>query len=76
LVRELMSYASVIRYDFGPQCTPIGSLATLLWPRVLATKGQTIIRGQYMNVGMAIAPPVLLVTRLALAAWLPFARVE
>jgi arsenical pump membrane protein len=72
VVREVMVYANVIGCNIGAKITPLGSLSTLLWLDVLARKGLPINLFQYVRITFALTLPVLFVSLLSLAIWLPW----
>ncbi|MDD7942192.1 ArsB/NhaD family transporter [Actinomycetospora lutea] len=60
--------AVLIGVNVGPNLTPVGSLATLLWRRVLASRGVPAPLGTFTIAGLATVPAALLAGTAALAS--------
>jgi arsenical pump membrane protein len=60
--------AVLLGVNIGPNATYVGSLATLLWRRVLAGRGLTPTLREFLRLGVLTVPLALLAAVLAL--WL------
>jgi arsenical pump membrane protein len=60
--------AVLIGVKTGPNLAYVGSLATLLWRRVIRQRGADLPISEFLRLGAITVPPVLLVSTLAL--WL------
>jgi arsenical pump membrane protein len=60
--------AVLIGVNTGPNLTYVGSLATLLWRRVLRQRGEELPILEFMRLGAITVPPVLIAATVAL--WL------
>ncbi len=60
--------AALIGVNLGPNLTYVGSLATLLWRRILHVHGEAPELGRFTRLGIAAVPATLLASTLALWA--------
>jgi arsenical pump membrane protein len=58
--------AVLIGVNAGPNLTYVGSLATLLWRRVLRKRGEELPASEFLRLGVVTVPPVLLASTVAL----------
>ncbi|MGB3513894.1 MAG: ArsB/NhaD family transporter [Microcoleaceae cyanobacterium] len=68
---EAMVYANIIGCVIGAKITPIGSLSTLFWFHILQKHGFHISWKNYFRMSMIIILPILFISLLSFAIWLP-----
>ena len=71
-VREVMVYANAIGCDLGAKISPISSLSTLIWFDALSRQGFAMTWHQYVGMALILSIPVLFMSLLSLAIWLPW----
>jgi len=64
---------TIIGSDLGPNLTPVGSVATLLWFVILRQRGLEVSTWSYIRVGL-IVTPITIVAALAVALLLGVPR--